>query len=151
MDARIKAEESKLPNDRDSALAARACRQLAALASGAEPVPARFGEANEACVELPASAVRLLGEILGQMAQGNGVALVPLHAELSVPEVAAMLHVPESHLEKLLDGERILCRQSGAQRHVRTESLLAYYRGMELRRREALDEMTAYDQELGLQ
>ena len=91
MDARIKAEESGIPNDRDSALAARTCRQLAALASGAEPVPVRFGKANEACVELPASAVRLLGEILGQMAHGNGVALVPLHAELSVSEAAAML------------------------------------------------------------
>ncbi len=85
------------------------------------------------------------------MAHGNEVALVPLHAELSVPEAAAILHVPEPYLEEMLDGGRIPCRRSGAQRHVRTEDLLAYYRDMEFRRREALDRMTAYDQELGLQ
>ena len=62
-----------------------------------------------------------------------------------------MLYVPESYLGKLLDDKRILCRRSGAQRYVQTESLLTYYHDMELCRREVLDRMTAYDQELGLQ
>ncbi len=144
------AAECGIPSDRDAALAERAGRMLEAATDGTGPAPARFGAAAET-VHLPTPAVRLLKEILRQMARGNGVALTPLHAELTTRQAAGLLQVSRTHLVQLLDGGRIPCRKVGAHRRVRAEDVLAYRREAEARRREALDELTARDQELGLQ
>lgn len=142
--------ERGLPSDRDAALAGRARRRLASWIEGTDPVPARFGTAVEP-VEIPTSAMRLLKEILDQMADGNGVALLPMHAELTTRQAAELLQVSRTHLVQLLDAGRIPCRKVGAHRRVRPEDILAYRNATESGRRQALDEMTARDQELGLQ
>ena len=143
--------KSELPSGQDAVLAARTSRQLAPLFDRTTPVPARFGAASTEAVEIPAPAVRLLGEILDQMARGNGVVLTPLHAELTSRQAADLLQVSRTHLVQLLDKGRIPFRKVGAHRRVRTEDILAYRHATESRRREALDRLTAYDQELGLQ
>ena len=142
---------SGIPSDRDVALAGEAGRKLAALGGGTDPVPARFGAATAEIVAIPIEAVRLLGEILDQMGRGNGVALMPLHAELTTRQAAGLLQVSRTHLVQLLDDGRIPCRKVGAHRRVRARDILTYRRETESRRREALDELTALDQELGLQ
>ena len=146
----VSGTESGIPSDRDALLAGRAGRKLGAWVEGTDPVPARFGATAET-VDLPTPAVRLLKAILDQMAHGNGVALTPLHAELTTRQAAGLLQVSRTHLVQLLDDGRIPCRKVGAHRRVRTEDILAYRRETEFRRREALDELTARDQELGLQ
>ena len=137
-----------IPSERDAALADRAGRVLDALVEGTQPVSARFG--NET-VDLPAPALRLLREILDRMAHGKGVALTPLHAELTTRQAAELLQVSRTHLVQLLDAGRIPCRKVGSHRRIRAEDLLAWRRETELRRREALDGLTARDQKLGLQ
>ena len=57
--------------------------------------------------------------------------------------------MPRTHLVQLLSQGRIPYRKVGAHRRVRTEDVLAYRRETESRRREALDELTTRDQELG--
>ena len=145
------ATELGIPSERDAALADQAGRRLAALGEGTDPVPARFGAASAETVAIPTSAVRLLKEILDQMAHGNGVALTPLHAELTTRQAADLLQVSRTHLVQLLDSGRIPCRKVGAHRRVRAEDIVAFRRETESRRREALDELTARDQDLGLQ
>ena len=142
--------ECAVPSDRDAALADHAWKTLQALIEGTDPVPARFGAVTET-VRIPSAAYRLLKEILDQMAHGNGVALTPLHAELTTRQAAELLQVSRTHLVQLLDNGRIACRKVGAHRRVRAEDVLAYRRETEARRRGALDELTARDQELGLQ
>ena len=142
--------ERGLPSDRDAALADRARGRLAAWVEGTDPVSARFGATAEP-VEIPTSALRLLKEILDQMADGNGVALMPLHAELTTRQAAELLQVSRTHLVQLFDEGRIPCRRVGTHRRVRPEDILAYRHITESRRREALDELTARDQELDLQ
>ena len=137
-----------IPSERDAALADRAGRALDALIDGTEPVPARFSDQT---VDLPAPALQLLREILDWMAQGKGVALTPLHAELTTREAAELLQVSRTHLVQLLDEGRIPCRMVGSHRRVRAEDILAWRRETELRRREALDGLTAHDEKLGLQ
>ncbi len=137
-----------IPSERDAALAKRAGRALETLADSAQPVSARFG--NET-VDVPAPALRLLLEILDRMAHGKGVALTSLHAELTTRQAAELLQVSRTHLVKLLDDGRIPCRMVGSHRRVRAEDILAWRRETGLRRREALDDLTARDQELGLQ
>ena len=137
-----------IPSERDAALAERAGRALEPLVEGTWPVSARFG--NET-VDIPAPALRLLREILDRMAHGKGVALAPLHAELTTRQAAELLHMLRTHLVQLLDAGRIPCRKAGSHRRVRADDILAWRRETEPRRREALDGLTARDRKLGLQ
>ena len=151
MDEMIETDtECAIPSDRDAALADRAWKMLQALIEGTDPVPARFGAVPET-VNIPTPAFRLLKEILDQMAHGNGVAVTPLHAELTTRQAAELLQVSRTHLVQLLDNGRLACRKVGAHRRVRAGDVLAYRRETESRCRVALDELTARDQELGLQ
>lgn len=150
-DAIVEETASALPDERDIALAARTSRKLAALTDGVKPVPVRLGAAGAETVEIPASAVRLLHEILDHMARGDSVALAPVHAELTTRKAAELLQVSRTHLVHLLDDGYIPYRKVGAHRRVRAADILAYRRETESRRRNALDALTAYDQELGLQ
>jgi len=143
--------EFGVPGTRDTALAERAVRKLAALADQSGPVPARFGGEAAESVEIPTPAVRLLMEVLDQMAHGHGVAVTPLHAELTTRQAADLLQVSRTHLVQLLDGGQIPCRRVGAHRRVRAAVGHDVRRETETRRRSALDELTARDQELGLQ
>ena len=137
-----------IPSDRDAALAERAGRALEALIDSAQPVSARFGDET---VDLPVPALRLLRDVLDRMAHGKGVALTSLDAELTTRQAAELLQVSRTHLVQLLDAGRIPCRMVGSHRRIRAEDILAWRRETESRRREALDELTARDQELGLQ
>lgn len=145
--------ELALPTAQEAALAQETSRKLAAVLNSRGTVPARFGTAptETETVELPASAVRLLVDILEQMARGNAVTLVPVHAELTTQQAADLLGVSRTHLVQLLDEGKIAHRKVGTHRRIRAEDALKYRRETERKRREALDKLTAYDQELGFQ
>ena len=85
------------------------------------------------------------------MAHGKGVALTPLQDELTTRQAAELLQVSRTHLAQLLNAGRIPCRKVGSHCRVHAEDILAWCRETELRRREALDGLTARDQKLGLQ
>lgn len=147
----LKEAELVMPTDKESALAAETGRQIAAVINGAETVRAHFGPKGAADVELPTAAVRLLLDILEQMARGNAVTLMPVHAELTTQQAADLLNVSRTHLVQLLDEAKIPHRKVGTHRRVRAEEVLSYRRETERARRKALDELTELDEELGLQ
>lgn len=147
----LKEAELAMPTDKESALAAETGRQIASVINEAETVSAHFGPKGAATVELPVAAVRLLLDILEQMARGNAVTLMPVHAELTTQQAADLLNVSRTHLVQLLDEEKIPHRKVGTHRRVRAEDVLAYRRETERARRRALDELTELDEELGLQ
>jgi excisionase family DNA binding protein len=108
------------------------------------------GPSSEATVKLPASAVRLLVRILEEMARGNAVTLIPVHAELTTQEAADMLNISRPSLIQLLEAGEIDYRRVGTHRRVRFEALMKYKRRVDAARRKALEELVAYDQELGI-
>ena len=89
----LKEAELVMPTDKESALAAETGRQIASIINGAETVRAHFGPKGAATVDLPVAAVRLLLDILEQMARGNAVTLMPVHAELTTQQAADLLNV----------------------------------------------------------
>ena len=147
----LKEPELAMPTDKESALAVETGRQIAAVIDGVETVRAHFGPKDAATVELPVAAVRLLLEILEQMARGNAVTLMPVRAELTTQQAADLLNVSRTHFVQLLDQEKIPHRKVGTHRRVRAEDVLAYRRETERARREAIDQLTKLDEELGLQ
>ncbi len=67
---------------------------------------------RRACtVKLPAAAVALLVRILEEMARGNAVTLIPVHAELTTQEAADMLNVSRPSLIQLLEEGKIEYRK----------------------------------------
>ena len=145
--------ELLMPSEQEVHIAQETSRKLAARFQGKETVQVRLlngSEQTSETVQLPASAVRLLIDILEQMAQGNAVTIVPIHAELTTQQAADLLNVSRPFLIKLLEEEEIPYYKVGTHRRVRAEDLLAYKKEKMEKRRKALDELAALDQELGL-
>jgi excisionase family DNA binding protein len=100
-------------------------------------------------IVVPAGAFSLLVEILTQMANGNGVTVLPVHAELTTQEAANLLNVSRPYVVKLLEKQRLPHRKVGSRRRILLADLLKYKQRDDARRRKILDELTAEAQEEG--
>ena len=140
-----------LPSEAEAILAKETSRVLSARVHAADPLQLRMlDDPTGGTVKLPATAVRMLIHILEEMARGNAVTLIPVHAELTTQEAADMLNISRPSLIQLLDEGKIEYRRVGTHRRVRFEALMAYKRRADAERRAVLAELAAYDQELGL-
>jgi excisionase family DNA binding protein len=118
-----------LPIEREVQAAIEGQRTLAAwLATRFETQQIQiFDEQNKAhSVELPTSALRLLVDILAELAAGNAVKVVPVHAELTTQEAADLLNVSRPHLIKLLESGDLSYHKTGKHRRVRFADLMDY-------------------------
>ena len=145
--------ESLQPNDIDRVLAQSASRALSHLVGqgGAVHVDA-VGEADrrKETFVLPAAAVRLMLDMLGQMAAGHAVTVVPVDAELTTQQAAEALGVSRPFLVGLLEEGKLPFHKVGTHRRVRYGELLAYKRQEHQARRQASDELARQGQELDL-
>jgi excisionase family DNA binding protein len=141
-----------LPTEADAVMAKETSRVLASHLHEDDPMELRISEdpSPQGAVKLPVPAVRLLLRILEEMARGNAVTLIPVHAELTTQEAAEMLNISRPSLIQLLDEGKIEYRRVGTHRRVRFEALMKHKRKAEGARRAALEELARYDQELGI-
>jgi excisionase family DNA binding protein len=101
-------------------------------------------------VEVPETAFRLFVEILNQMAQGNAMTLVPTHHELTTQQAADLLRVSRPYFVKLLETGAIQHHRVGSRRRVKFEHLMAYMEKVDAESLEALGQLAAQAQELGM-
>jgi excisionase family DNA binding protein len=144
--------EPVTPTDEEVGLAREAGQQLAKLAALESPVEVKVvgkGAKGESLV-LPASSLKLLADILQQMASGHGVAVLSVDAELSTQQAAEVLNVSRPFLIKLLDERKLPHRKVGAHRRVLLRDVLDYKKKTDAERLEVLRELAEQAQELDM-
>ncbi len=143
------------PTADEAILAQQSSRALARFVGhGKQQKPLNFriqqDDTPEETVSIPASAFRLLNDILTQMAQGNAVTMIPVHAELTTQQAADILNVSRPFLVEQLEKGAIAYRKIGTHRRVLFKDLMEYKVTLDRNRLQSLDELSAQAQELGM-
>ncbi len=141
------------PSPADTKLAQESSRKLAKLLGAKKKrlsLRIQSDDGPEETVAVPLSAFRLLTDILTEMAQGNAVTLIPVHAELTTQQAADLLNVSRPFLIDQLEKGEIPHRKVGSHRRILFEDLMAYKQRTDAARLKALEELSALDQELGM-
>ncbi len=149
MNAILATPTSPLPNEQEAALARESSRLLAACVGQGDTAELLVID-GDTRIQVPVKALRLLVDILAQMAQGNAVSVVPIHAELTTQEAADYLNVSRPFLVGLLERGALPFRKVGTHRRVRFQDLLAYEQQQRAQQEAALAELARQAQELGL-
>ena len=99
---------------------------------------------------IPASALRLLVDILTEMAEGNAVTMIPIHAELTTQQAADFLNVSRPFLVGLIEKGELPCHKVGTHRRIRFSDLINYKKQINQERMKVLDELAKQAQELDM-
>jgi excisionase family DNA binding protein len=138
-----------VPSEADARLARESSRLLAAcIGHGPTARLKVIDSAGE--ITVPVTALRLLVDVLAQMAEGNAVTIMPIHAELTTQQAADFLNVSRPHVVALLERNELPHRKVGTHRRIRFQDLLVYKKRDLARRKAAADELTRLAQEMGL-
>jgi excisionase family DNA binding protein len=139
----------QLPNKQDIEQAKQSSRTLSKYTDTERvhlKIRGRSQESDE--LVLPNHVVQLLLNILSEMAQGNAISVMPIHAELTTQEAANILNVSRPHLVKLVDNGKIPFHKVGTHRRVLAQDVLDYKKHINKQRHDTLDELTALSQEM---
>lgn len=141
--------EPSVPSEADAHLAETGSRLLAGFIGKGPTAQIRVINSDQD-VTVPVTALRLLVDILAQMAQGNAVTIVPIHAEFTTQQAADYLNVSRPFLIKKVEEGEIPFRKVGTHRRIRFEDLVKYREISLVDQKAAADELARQAQELGL-
>lgn len=141
-----------LPTVHDIALARQSSRDLAAaiLRQGKDEEQIDFVDPAGYVVRLPNSVLQLVADFLEEIAQGNALAFIPIHSELTTQEAADLLNVSRPFVVQQLEKGHIPFHKAGTHRRIRYQDLIAYKDRIDADRRKALDELAAQAQDLNM-
>ena len=143
-----------VPSDKDARLAEtarRALEQSEAIGGDALHVQIAAAGREALTLDLPPLVTRLLMDILAETAAGNAVTLISVEAEISTQQAADLLNVSRPYLISLVENGTLPARMIGKHRRLPLSDVLAYKADNFAKRSRALDQLVAYDQELGLE
>ena len=138
-----------LPTEQDAALARTSSRLLAACIGHGATARLRVIDGQDE-IEVPVAALRMLVDILANMAEGNAISLVPIHAELTTQQAADFLGVSRPHLVGLVDKGEIPHHKVGTHRRIFFRDLLEYRKERMGQSKAALDALAEQAQKLGM-
>jgi excisionase family DNA binding protein len=142
--------ETIIPSKKDTSLAELSSRVLATQIKSTQNPSIQVlieGKAQES-VTLPATALRLLVDILVQMAEGNAVSIIPIRAELTTQEAAELLNVSRPHMVSLVESGEIPYRKVGSHRRILAKDVLVYKTKIDDARLKTLAELSEQAQKL---
>lgn len=101
-------------------------------------------------LKLPPKVLRLFADMLGSLAQGHAVAIMPKEMYVSTQEAAMFLNVSRPHLVKMLDEGKLPYHKVGTHRRIKFEDVVAYKEERRKISQTALQELADQAQELDM-
>jgi excisionase family DNA binding protein len=147
-----RAHEMVVPTKREAELAEQSSKTLISYMKSTKHPAFELlskGRQNKQII-IPDSALRLLADILAQMAKGNAVTLIPIHAELTTQEAADLLNVSRPYLVELLEKGEIPHRKVGTRRRIYAKDIMDYKDEIDKKRLKVLEELAAQSQKLDM-
>lgn len=140
----------QVPNGHDVDLARVSSRLLATCIGDGPTARLRVIDGDQEIIEVPVPALRMLVDILANMAEGNAVSIVPIHAVLTTQEAADFLGVSRPYLVGVLERGELPHHKAGKHRRIYFRDLLAYRTARMGQSQAALDALAEQAQKLGL-
>ena len=140
-------------SESDTAAAREASRALEQLATGgATGLRVQVTESGReiTTVDMPPAAMALIRTLLQELAKGKSVSVIADDTEITTQQAAELLKVSRPYLVGLIEQGELPARKVGPRRRLALVDVLAYQNATKAKRREALRELAALDQELGL-
>jgi excisionase family DNA binding protein len=146
-----KRPQTVAPSEADSLAARDSSRRLAPYLARKRKVRVQVvpedGQTEAEPLVLPAPVLDLLFAILTEMAEGNAVTLIPIHAELTTQQAADLLNVSRPFVVELLEKGEIPYRKVGTHRRILFRDLMEFKQRSDATRKNVLDELVAEAQE----
>ncbi|SFC26998.1 helix-turn-helix domain-containing protein [Collimonas sp. OK412] len=101
-------------------------------------------------LRLPPKVLRLIADLLGSLAQGKAVAIMPKELDVTTQEAAMFLNVSRPFLVRLLEEGKIRYHKVGTHRRIRFEDVVEYKENRRKISQDALQKLTDQAQELGM-
>lgn len=101
-------------------------------------------------LKLPPKVLRLFADLLGAMAQGKAVTIMPKELDITTQEAAMFLNVSRPYFVRLLDDGQIPFHKVGTHRRVRFEDVVKYKEARQQAARKALQALVDQSQELDM-
>ena len=118
--------------------------QIAVLEKGAQDL----GDAP--LLRLPPNVLRLFADVLGTLAQGKAVMVMPKEHDVTTQEAAMYLNMSRPYLVRLLEAGKIPHHKVGTHRRLRFEDVVQYKDERKQRSQQALQALADQAQELEL-
>lgn len=139
-----------MPSEQEAELAAAGSRILAACSGQGETATLRLID-NETDLTVPIKAIHMLADILHQMAMGNAISIIPIHAELTTQQAADMLNVSRPFLiQKILDKGKLPFHMSGNHRKIYFKDLMQYKARQQKESKKILAELAQLSQDANM-
>lgn len=138
------------PAEMELAASARRCLVAALDHSRAASITIEGDNGEPPSVQLPPQTLRVIASVLGLMAEGRPVVLMPARQELSTVEAAHVLNVSRPFVIKEIEAGRLKCRLVGTHRRILYDDLQQYRAEMQKKQQAALQSLADDSNEQGL-
>lgn len=138
------------PKDKEMVRVAQRCIMAALDHSRAASITLTTDTGEHPTIEVPPSALKLIGQLLGAMSEGHPIVLMPTEQEVTTVEAANFLNVSRPFVIKEIEAGRLPHRKVGSHRRIAVDDLLTYAQRMRACQAGALDRMADNARELGL-
>jgi excisionase family DNA binding protein len=101
-------------------------------------------------LKLPPKVLRLFADMLGSLAQGKAVAIMPKELDITTQEAAMFLNVSRPYLIRLLEDGKMPYHKVGSHRRIRFEDVVKYKEDRRKVSQDALQELIDQAQDLGM-
>lgn len=142
--------KSPVLTEADAALAKAAQRLIMESLDRSRAARIRLESPDGASVTMPPNIMKVIGQMLGLLAQRQRIVLIPESDEFSTVEAAHFLNVSRPFVIQEIEAGRLACRKVGTHRRIPVQALAVYAKRMQKNQEQALDAMAQNADELGL-